>query len=297
MGTSREWQMVPGTTQTALLAGAGTTKVIAHPAHTAHASSLALCVNKSRLPRPLCNKLIAIVHRDLNCSSSSESDCIRFGLDEADLHNPECSSVQAGHAVNASLNVSSALSRTSLAQPRSASEQARSSVHTSQLNQLQGEYPPRAVTRVRGDLSPPCYDGVNPKGLTSDSASPAQAGGKTLGLVAPLTSVADSSTVEEFDPSGLARVGPVCHSIASQSGNQSDSQSDAHTALSATDGPQGPLDCQKSTFIRTPSCGCAHAPAHTAHPHPTFQFQLASSQCLVSTGEALGISSARTFAK
>ena len=76
------------------------------------------------------------------------------------MHDLECSSVSAGTVVNAPLNVSSALSRTSLAQPHSASEQARPSVHTSQLSQLQGEYPPRVVTRVRGDLSPPCYIAV-----------------------------------------------------------------------------------------------------------------------------------------
>ena len=34
---AREWQVVPGTTPTALLAGAGTTKISAHPAHTPHA--------------------------------------------------------------------------------------------------------------------------------------------------------------------------------------------------------------------------------------------------------------------
>ena len=137
------------------------------------------------------------------------------------MHDLECSSVSAGIVVNAPLNVSSALSRTSLAQPCSASDQARPSLHTSQLSQLQGEYPPRAVTRVRGDLSSPCYDGVNPKGLPSDSASPAQAGGKILGLVAPLTgvNVVDSSPIAEFDPSGLVRAGLDCHSIASQSGN------------------------------------------------------------------------------
>ena len=60
-------------------------------------------------------------------------------------------------------------------------------------------------------------------------------GGKTLGLVAPLTGVADSSPVAEFDPSGLVRTGPACHSIASQSGNQSDSQAVKHTGLRVTD--------------------------------------------------------------
>ena len=72
----------------------------------------------SGLTRSLC-KLVAVVHRDINCSSSSESDCIRSA--EADLHNPECSSDSAGTVVNAPLNVSSALSpHTSLAQPHSA---------------------------------------------------------------------------------------------------------------------------------------------------------------------------------
>ena len=93
---------------------------------------------RSTPTRPLCNRLISIVHIDRNCSSSSESDCIRSDLNEADSHELECSSVSAGNVVNAPLNVSSALSRTSLAQPHSASEQARPSVHASQLNQLQG---------------------------------------------------------------------------------------------------------------------------------------------------------------
>ena len=114
--------------------------------------------------------------------------------------------------------------------------------------------------------------------MPSDSASPAQAGGKILGLVAPLTHVAVSSPVAEFDPSGLVRAGPACHSIV----RQSSSQSEAHTALSATDGPREPLDPSK--FLGTPSCGPAHAPTHT-HAHPAFQFQLASSQCPLSTGE------------
>ena len=86
-------------------------------------------------------------------------------------------------------------------------------------------------------------------------------------------------------------MGPACHSIASQSGNQSDSQSEAHTALSATDGRlSGPLDPFMTRV--PPSCGRAHAPAHTgdasvspAHPQPALQFQLVSSQCPFSTGE------------
>ena len=77
---------------------------------------------KSEPTRPLCG-MIAIVHRDLNCPSSSESDCIRSDLNKADLHNPGCSSVPAGIAVNAPLNVSSALSPlTNLAQSHSAYE-------------------------------------------------------------------------------------------------------------------------------------------------------------------------------
>ena len=79
---------------------------------------------KPALTRPLCDRLISIVNIDRNCSSSSESDCIRSDLNEADLHDLECSSVSAEIVVNAPLNVSSALSCTSLAQPRSASEQA-----------------------------------------------------------------------------------------------------------------------------------------------------------------------------
>ena len=135
----------------------------------------------TELTRSLC-KLIGVVYCDVNCSSSKESDCIRSGPIQADLHNPECSSVPAGTVVNAPLNVSPALSlHTSLAQPHSASEQAR---HSVPYSRQQGEYPPRVSDEsVRGDLSPPCYDGVNPKGLPSDSASPAQAGGKILGLV------------------------------------------------------------------------------------------------------------------
>ena len=105
--------------------------------------------------------------------------------------------------MNAPLNASPALSRTSLAQPHSAKE-----LLTVPDSRQQGECPPRVVTRVRGDLKPPCYDGVIPKGLPSDSASPAQAGGK-IGLVPPLTHVAVSSPVAEFDPSGLVRTGPA----------------------------------------------------------------------------------------
>ena len=334
MGASRECQVVPGTTPTALLAGAGTTKVGAHTHRTAHtarresdSSNLnsvathAVVVVKNRgsaltdnacrgmnysacpnaavntarpidtrvvaaihrnaltddgdrnaayaavepvdpmdsdLTRSLCN-LVTVVHRDINCSSSSESDCIRSA--KADLHNPECSSDPAGTVVNAPLNVSSALSPlSSLAQPHSAKD-----LHSVPYSRQQGEYPPRVVTRVRGDLSPPCHDGVYPQGVPSDSASPAQAGGKILGLVAPLTHVAVSSPVAEFDPSGLVRAGPACHSIV----RQSSSQSEAHTALSTTDGLREPLDSSK--FPGNPSCGPSHAPTHT-HSHTAFQF-------------------------
>ena len=97
------------------------------------------------------------MHKDINCSSSSESDCIRSA--EADLHNPECSSDSAGTVVDAPLNVSSALSPlSSLAQPHSAKD-----LHSVPYSRQQGEYPPRVSDEsVRGDLSPPCYDGVNP---------------------------------------------------------------------------------------------------------------------------------------
>jgi hypothetical protein len=70
-------------------------------------------LTRSVLTRSLCN-LIGVVHQDINCSSSSESDCIRSA--EADLHNPECSSTSAGIAVNAPLNASPALSDTNLTQ-------------------------------------------------------------------------------------------------------------------------------------------------------------------------------------
>ena len=122
------------------------------------------------------------------------------------------------------------------------------------------------MTRVQRRSDPPCYDGVIPKGLPSDSASPAQAGGNT-GLVVPLTHVAVSSPVAEFDPSGLVRTGPACHNIA----RQSSSQSADHTALSATDGLREPFDPSK--FSGNLSYGRAHAPTHT-HARPAFQFQL-----------------------
>ena len=149
-----------------------------------------------------------------------------------------------------SMNVSSALSPlSSLAQPHSASEQARHSVPDSRQ---QGEYPPRVVTRVQrrpeppcsysNSASPDCKDGVYPlEGVPST-------GGNT-GLVVPLTHVAVSSPVAEFDPSGLVRAGPACHSIV----RQSSSQSEAHTALSATDGLREPLDPSK--FPGNLSCG------------------------------------------
>ena len=75
------------------------------------------------LTRPLCDRLISIVHIDRNCLGSSESDCIRSDLINEDLHDLEYSSVCAGILVNAPLNASSALSPfTSLAQSHSASE-------------------------------------------------------------------------------------------------------------------------------------------------------------------------------
>ena len=189
-----------------------------HPASAVNAVMNATEPVRPALTRPLCDRLTSIVHLDRNCSSRNESDCIRSDLIKTDLHDLECSSVFAGIVVDAPLNVSSALSPlTSLAQSHSASEQVPS-VHTSRLSQLQGEYPPRVVTRVRGGLPPPSngYDGVSPKGLPSELhlASPAyqdgvyplvgvpSAGGKILGLVAPLTGVADSSPVAEFDQSG-----------------------------------------------------------------------------------------------
>ena len=87
--------------------------------------------------------------------------------------------------------------------------------------------------------------------------------GKILGLVAPLTGVAVSPPVAEFDPPGLVRAGAACHSIA----RQPSSQLEAHTALSATDGRLGvPLDPSMSRV--PPPCGRAHAlaphtPTHT----------------------------------
>ena len=103
--------------------------------------------------RSMCD-LIRVVYGDVNCLSSSKSDCIRSA--EADLHNPECSSTSAGTAVNATLNASSALSDTNLAQTHSAKHdaQARLSVPNSH-SQLQGEYPPCLSSDVLcGDLSP-----------------------------------------------------------------------------------------------------------------------------------------------
>ena len=105
----------------------------------------------SELTRSLC-KLIGVVYRDVNGLSGNNSDSIH-------LYSPECSNDYAGTVVNSPLNVSPALSPfTSLAQPHSASERARPSVHNRQVSQLQGEYPPCAVTRVRDYLqtqSPP----------------------------------------------------------------------------------------------------------------------------------------------
>ena len=225
----------------------------------------------SRLTRSLCD-LIGVVHRDINCSSSSRSDCIRSA--EADLHDPECSSTSAGSAVNAPLNASSALSDTNLAQTHSARHdaQARLSVPNSH-SQLQGEYPPCLSSDVLcGDLSPRVSHSCDP--LFSESW------GKILGLVAaPLVANAVSSPVaESADPSGkdsLVRMGPACHSIASQSSSQPDSQSEAHTAPSSAVGLCEPLDRQKSKriwrskFGSDPSCVAARAPSHTAQPEST----------------------------
>ena len=198
--------------------------------------------------------------------------------------------------------------------------QARLSVPNSH-SQLQGEYPPCLSSDVLcGDLSPRVSHSCDP--LFSESW------GKILGLVAaPLVGNAVSSPVaESADPSGkdsLVRMGPACHSIASQSSSQPDSQSEAHTAPSSAVGLCEPLDRQKSKriwrskFGSDPSCVAARAPSHTthprqlrwgcidrriitgtshyprglpqcepaAHPHSAFQFQLASSQCPFSTGE------------
>ena len=349
IGAPSECQVVSGTTPTALLAGTGTTKVSAHPAHTARAGlnacdrksvsstpnpvskvnslsclrdstgklllasksrddsaaveseshthpadrntalsypnvdlNTAACVAvdpvdpvDSRLTRSLCD-LIGVVYRDINCSSSSKSDCIRSA--EADLHDPECSSTSAGAAVNAPLNASSALSDTNLAQTHSARHDAQSphSVPNSH-SQLQGEYPPCLSSDVLcGDLSPRVSHSCDP--LFSESW------GKILGLVAaPLVGNAVSSPVaESADPSGkdsLVRMGPACHSIASQSSNQPDSQSEAHTALSAADGLCEPLDRQsprngvqvrKRPVMWLRSCTCSHST-------PTLSFSISIS--------------------
>ena len=232
----------------------------------------------SRLTRALCD-LVGVVYRDINCSSSSRSDCIRSA--EADLHDPECSSTSAGSAVNAPLNASSALSDTNLAQTHSARHdaQARLSVPNSH-SQLQGEYPPCLSSDVLcGDLSPRVSHSCDP--LFSESW------GKILGLVAaPLVANAVSSPVaESADPSGkdsLVRMGPACHSIASQSSSQPDSQSEAHTAPSSAAGLCEPLDRQKSKriwrskFGSDPSCVAARA-AFITQPQPTLSFSISIS--------------------
>ena len=104
--------------------------------------------------------------------------------------------------------------------------------------------------------------------------------GKILGLVAaPL--VGNAATVPSLQKRAVQ-----CNAVS-----QPDSQSEAHTAPSSAVGLTEPLDCQKSKriwrskFGSDPSCVAARAPAHTAHPHSAFQFQLASSQCPFSTGE------------
>ena len=147
--------------------------------------------------RSLCN-LVSVVHRDINCSSSSESGCIRSA--EADLHNPECSSTSAGTVVNAPLNASHALSDTSLAQTHSARHDAQSphSVPNS-YSQLQGGYPPCLSSDVLcGNLSPRVSHSCDP--LFSESW------GKILGLVAaPLVGNAVSSPVAESTHRGRIR--------------------------------------------------------------------------------------------
>ena len=141
------------------------------------------------------------------------------------------------------------------------------------------------MTRVRGDLSPPSQNGAYPQGVPSDLVSPAQAGEKILGLVAALTGVAVSSPVAE--PDSVARVWSAHHSIASQSGSQSDSQSVDHTGLRVTDKLPRLRDPTGKSRDGNLSGGHAQSPVAPAHPHPAFKFQLASSQCPFSTGEPL----------
>ena len=64
-----------------------------HPAISLNSVVNAIESDKPALTRPMCDKLIAKVHLDRNCSSSSKSNCIRSNLVEADLHNPGCSRV------------------------------------------------------------------------------------------------------------------------------------------------------------------------------------------------------------
>ena len=68
-----------------------------HPASAVNAVMHVTEPVKPALTRPLCDGLISIVHIDRNCSSSSESDCIRSDLNEVDLHDLECSSLSAVH--------------------------------------------------------------------------------------------------------------------------------------------------------------------------------------------------------
>ena len=158
------------------------------------------------------------------------------------------------------------------------------------------------MTRVRGDLEPPSQSGIYPQGVPSDLASLANSGvhpqgvpqgssraaGGKIGLVAPLTGVADSSPVADFDPSGPVRAGPACHSIASQSGNQSDSQSNAQ-APAHTAQPESIERKQNQSSVSHRRLGRVHASRdevnpradssvdHSSRPQPAFQFQLASS--------------------
>ena len=56
-----------------------------HPASAVNAVMHVTEPVRSAHTRPVCDSLISIVHIDRNCSSSSESDCIRSDLNEADL--------------------------------------------------------------------------------------------------------------------------------------------------------------------------------------------------------------------
>ena len=78
-------------------------------ANDTHPVDSSVAVADTELTRSMC-KLIGVVYRDVNCSSSKESDCIRSDPIQADWHDPECSSVPACTVVNAPLNASPALS-------------------------------------------------------------------------------------------------------------------------------------------------------------------------------------------